>query len=356
MAHGKEKQDLIFSTKSTEWHGLAIVRAIIGKPEIDQASFNILETEVGFNVDGIHVPMKGHKIIAADLRHRLDLPEDERIVGLHIPKTGYNPISNREIFEQAEEICRALGMSITTMGTLEGCKKFFLSIDTGSSELSVKNYANGKVEKILSHINMVTSHDGTMAQETYDSMIRIVCMNTFRWSRLAKGSIGGKVFHTKNSKMALDAMTNRIIEIVSGRKVFVETMEKLSQITVNRADAFSLSLAYLAQARADGENTEKVSTRSVNAAESIANLFDRGKGNVGKSRYDLFNGATEYWTDGDGTGKKLDAASKRYKGLYGAASDHKTDFLAFIEKDDLGNEIETGRALHANYLSAAGSN
>ncbi len=355
MAHCIEKQDLVFSTKSTEWHGLAKVVPSIGDAEIDLLHFPVLETNFGFEVDGITIPMKDYKVIAADLRHRTDLPESERIVPLHIPKQGYCPISNRELFQQGLDICKGLDVEIVTAGTLEGCKKFFLSIDTGSSSLTVRNHANGKSEQVLAYIDLINSHDGTMAQETYDSMTRIVCMNTFRWSRLAKGSVGGKVFHTKNAKLMMDEMAKRVNQILTGRKVFVEAMERLSEITINRSDAFFLSLAYVAQNNAE-EKTNRVSTRAVNTAESITNLFERGKGNVGKSRYDLFNGATEHWTSGDGTGKKADTATKLYKSRHGTAADHKTDFLRFIQGDDVSNEIETGKALHAGYLAAAGSN
>ena len=350
MSSGIEKQDLLFSTKSTEWHGAANLVTSIGKKEIDLVSFNIIETGFGFNVDGIYVPMPNHKIIAADLRHRLDLDESDRIVPLHIPKTGYTAISNADVYQQALDICKGLSMDVVTMGTLEGCKKFFLSIDTGSSELTVKNRANGQNEQVMAYINLINSHDGTMAQETYDSMIRIVCMNTLRWSRQSKGDMGGKVYHTKNAKLAMEMLGKRINAILLGRVSYVETMEMLSEITISKENALYIALAYLGSRSEDGKKN-KVSTRSVNAAESIQNLFERGKGNVGKSMYCLFNGFTEYYTSGDGVGKQSDAATKLYKGQFSGAADHKNDFLDFITTEDMGNEIETGKALHAQYLA-----
>jgi hypothetical protein len=343
MGHGIESQDIVYSTTSTEWHGLAQVVESIGETEIQQINFPILEAKVSFDVDGILVPMQSRKVIAADLRHREDLPENDRIIGLHCPTNSYTPITNREVYEQALEICKGLDMKIVTMGTLEGCKKFFLSIDTGDSELKVKNLASGKNEVILAFVDLITSHDGTLAQETYDSMRRIVCMNSFRWSRQEKGSLGGKVYHTKNAKSAMEFMANRISNILDNRLMFIQTMEELSELTLTKDEALYLALAYF------GQSADKVSTRSVNAAESIQNLFRNGQGNVGKSRYDLFNGATEYWTSGDGTGMKTDATEKQYKAAFGSAADHKEQFLNFLDKPDLSFEIESGRKLFNDF-------
>ena len=352
MAHGIAKQDLIFSTTGTEWHGKALVVPAIGQTEIDRVSFPILETTFGFSVDGIYIPMPEHKIVAADLRHRLELPENERIVPLNIPKTGYCAISNRDIYEQAVNICHGLSMKIVTMGTLEGCKKFFLSIDTGDSNLIVKNRATGIKENVLAYIDLINSHDGSLAQETYDSMTRIVCMNTLRWSREAKGSIGGKVYHTKNAKLAMDSMAKRINEVMKNRVEFVQRMEALSEVTISKADALNVTLAYLAKNNEEGKR-DKISTRGMNAAESIVDLYDRGRGNVGKSLYDLFNGATDYWTNGDGTGKKADVGTKLFKSRHGTAADHKENFLSFIDRNDLTEEIETGKRIHTQFLSLA---
>jgi len=78
----------------------------------------------------------------------------------------------------------------------------------------------------------------------------------------------------------------------------------------------------------------KLSTRSLNAANSIADLFANGKGNNGKTLYDLANGATEYWTHGDGVGRKADDITKSYKSEFGMAADHKSRFIELLADED----------------------
>lgn len=353
MSHGISKYDVVFSVKSPEWHGLARVVESIGAPEIAVANFPIVEQTLDCRLGDVVIPMPDYKVLIADLRHREDLAVADQLVPLNIPKQGYTPISNLELYNQAVELCNAAGfMSITTMGTLEGCRKFFISLDTGDSELKVKNHASGQVETVLSHINLINSHDSSLAGMIYDSMVRIVCMNTLRWSLASKGEAGGKVYHTRNAKLALDALVARIKDIIQGRTEYVHVMERLAETTVSREKGLNIVLAYLATDPASGDQANKISARGFNTAEAIMDLYKNGKGNVGKSMYDLLQGATDYWTNGDGTGKKTDRAAKVFKSEFGGAADHKNRFLDFIESRDLENENEVGEALRVSYLKS----
>ena len=352
MSHGIEKQDIVFSTKDTEWHGLARKVDAIGDTEIAEISFPIIQGKMTAIVDGQEVKMNGHKVIIADLRHRLDLPESDRLLPLHVPKDSYTPISNGDCFDMAKTLASNLGFDIVTAGTLEGCKKFFISLDTGDSELKIK--ANGTEEKVLAFIDIVTSHDGTLAQETYDSMTRIVCMNTFRWSRSSKGGLNAKVYHTKNAKSNMEALAERISEIIAGRAEYVSTMERLATVPMTKDEALYIPLAYFGRNNSP-EKENVISTRSFHAAEGIQNLFMRGLGNGGKTAYDLVNGATEYWTSGDGTGLKADNTTKLFKGRFGAAADHKTDFVGYVDgiSTDRAETVEIGRKLYVEFMQDA---
>jgi hypothetical protein len=74
----------------------------------------------------------------------------------------------------------------------------------------------------------------------------------------------------------------------------------------------------------------KLSTRSLNAAREIARLAANGIGNIGRTLYDLANGATEYWTSGEGTGRNASVASRTYRSQLGSAAEHKRNFIAML--------------------------
>lgn len=326
MAHGIIKPyDRIFSIESTEWHGLAEKVEAIGREQVNPLLFNIIESPALVNVDGQQVSLDNYKVLVADHRScRPDLDPSQALVPLHIPKAGYQVIDNREVFEMVNKSLKDLDCKITSIGTLEGGKKFFVSVDIGGKDMTIKG------DKFKAFLNFITSHDGTIAQEVYDSILRIVCMNTFMWSREAAGEVGFKVYHTKNANLAMTNLPDLLNAILKGRVEMVQVMEFLASCKIDQNDALAMATGYFCCSTGKVE----LSTRCHNAAQEIVTLFARGKGNRGENLYDLCNGATEYWTSGDGAGKSLDVASRAYRSNMGAAAEHKRAFIALLADED----------------------
>src|SRR5574343_260523 len=244
MSHGIVKPiDKLFSTQSAEWHGLAdvvteitteTVKPILPpilrggmsldlglpgeftKPELKKRVSDFLKTEnlqpcssaSEFAAKLValvkaEVKMPNHQGLVADYREcapELITCEETSggLVPLHIPKNSYRPIENREVWEAMQTALATVSAKITCAGTLEAGKKFFVSAQLGDGgEFTV----NG--DKFLANLNFITSHDGTLAMEAYDSTVRIVCMNTLRWSREAAGEVGFKVYHSQGASMAV---------------------------------------------------------------------------------------------------------------------------------------------------------
>jgi len=339
MAHKIElPHDIVLSTKGTEWHGLAQVVEAIGMEEVSPQLFDIIESPAFIQVDGIQTTLDNYKVLVADHRKcRQDLADkgEDLLVPLHIPKAGYRVISNREVWETMERSLRDLGCSVTSVCTLERGKKFSISADIGGSDLVINKDA------FKANLNFVTSHDGTMAMETFDSMIRIVCMNTFQASRNA-ASDKFKVYHTKNAAFALEGLSDLINAILKGRAQTKEVLEYLASHKCDANDALAMAAGYFAVQT----DSIKLSGRAMNAASEIANLFSRGIGNSGESLYDLANGATEYWTSGDGVGKKetSNLASRIYRSQLGQAAEHKVRFIEMLADDSArANTLTMGR-------------
>ena len=328
MSHGIVKPfDRLFSTEGSEWHGYSEHVETIGETEADIVSFPILESPCFFRnpVTGKFQSIANRKTLVADLSHRDDLPEDDRFLPLHNPKDGYKPIENKAIFNALISAIQGFDVKITSMGTLESCGKFFISCNIGNDVISAP-----RDEKILGNLCLTTSHDGTMAFEAYDSTVRIVCMNTLRWSRSAAGEVGFKIYHTKNSGDQISKFPELLSAVLSGRQRLSGVFAYLYDIECDIEKARAIALGYLNSMNSENSKNA-VSTRSANAADEIANLFKNGKGNQGKTLYDLLNGATEYWTSGDGTGKdNSDPLKKFYKAQFGMAAEHKENFIKVL--------------------------
>lgn len=338
--HGIEKPiDKVISTRNPEWHGLADVVSTIGDTEIAPLCFDIREGAVVVDLAGRQVKMGNHKALVADFRAcRPDLvgTEDE-LTPLHIPKNSYRAITNGEMWEALKKALNGIGADVTCAGTLQAGKKFFMSVELlGESEATI----NG--DKFLSNLNFVTSHDGTTAAQAYDSNVRIVCMNTLRASLESAGEVGFKVYHTGNADVAVQNMGELVNAVLAGRANFRTSLEYLASVPMDARAAQEIALGYLLRL----SDKDEASTRALNAAEEISNLFSRGKGNRGVTAYDLLNGATEYWTHGDGTGKKAGAGEKAFKAGFGTAADHKNAFFNLLMggADAIARAREAGRA------------
>jgi hypothetical protein len=363
MSSGIDKTyDRQYSTKGVEWHGTAIPTDRINKDTIRDLFFKIHEGQNYTVIDGIVVPGDNTKLLVADFRGiRPDLEEkaangatDEEgnpvktLLTLHTPKEGYQVITNEQTFDAAEACVAGLeGAEFTSAFTLNRAKVFGVSVDIGQNELNVKRH-NGKLDKILANLNVITSHDGSYACMAYDSTIRIVCMNTLRWSLQAAGDVGFKVYHTANADSAMRKFPELVNAILTGRAQFQNQMEYFDSVTLTHDEALYLVMVYLFNARPNKKETVP-SSRIVNAAEEIKHLFVNGRGNLGQTYYDLLNGVTEYYTLGNGTGMRTSAQEKAFKADFGKAADHKNAFVNFLtgatgdEKEKL---IGAGRRLY----------
>lgn len=340
MGHGITENDVMFSTEGFSWHKLDRLADEITSESVKEVFNPIIEGKIQINVDGNMVDLPDYKALIADLR---GLGMKEEMVPLHVPKDGYKVINNREIFDAAVEAIKGVDAKITSVMTLENRKKFALTVNLGEDVIKVNN------DDIHAHLNFVSSHDGTMNLKAYDSTIRIVCMNTLRWSLQAAGEVGFTIRHTKNAAIALENLPELLNAILAGRVQFKEVMEYLATCKVDSNDALAMAAGYFCME----SGSPKLSSRSINAANSIVDLFANGKGNNGKTLYDLANGATEYWTHGDGVGRKASDVVRAYKSEYGMAADHKNRFVELLADED---RRTTAKAMGKEALAEAAAN
>lgn len=329
MAHGIEKTDMMMSTEGYSWHRKDRLVEKIDEETATPLFFDVIESPLMVNIDGQLVNMEGYKSLVAD--HRLvrpDLAPEDQLIPLHIPRDGYKVIKNRDIFHAAQEAIKEVDGKITSIMSLESGKKFALTINLGDDVIKVNN------DEIHAHLNFVSSHDGSLNLKAYDSTIRIVCMNTLRWSLEAAGEVGFTIRHTKNAEIALQNLPELVNNILKGRVNFKEVMEYLESCKVDSNEALAMAAGYFMVE----SGAEKLSTRSLNAATEIVNLFANGLGNKGRTLYDLVNGATQYWTSGQGVGIKADELTKAYKSEYGLAAEHKNRFVELLANEDKRNE------------------
>lgn len=327
--------DIVISTEGVNWHGLARVEPEITDELVRILCPKIIQSAVVCQIDDETVPVPNYQILVADYRAcRPDLvAEGLALVPLHVPKDSYQPISNWEIWEALKKGLSECGARVTDVGTLSSGQTFYVS-----ASLPDMTEFNVNGDAFRAHFNIIGNHTGLYAVNAYDSMTRIVCMNTLRYSLQTKGNTCFRVPHTKNALLCMDALGDAIADTISGRKAFVVAMRELKAIEMGISLAREITAGFFVK---DTQSEETgLATRSLNAVESIVTAFVRGKGNNGESAYDLLNGATEHWTSGDGVGKtKTDLAGRIARSEFGRAATHKDAFFSMLQSEESRNEM-----------------
>jgi hypothetical protein len=352
--HLIEETDQTYSVKGTEWHKKAhhvqsidesTIAPIIQTPIIEKQMFVADFDEKGAVIPGSLNHMSGYKAICADLTARTDLPEYLRqLRPLHVPKNSYRIISNAEIWDCVLASLKDVdGAKIITAGTLGNCAKFYLSVEfQGESEFKTDNG-----DKFQSILNFLSSHDGTLTFTTLDSMTRTVCFNTFSYNAAYEGSaFKASIPHTKNAGIQIQNLSEYLNAVFTGRRKIIQSMSYLETLTMQSPS----QSAYVASSFFTDNEAKEMSTTSYNKANSIRDLSIFGKGNAGKTRADMFNGFTEFYTHHEGAGgKKADSARRWSASIFGTAATHKENFLGvLLDETEFSHHLQRGEKLYSD--------
>lgn len=381
MSHQIEQPiDIVLSTLSEEWHGLATVVESIGREVLEshglffpikksqvvnwtgensmQANLDILnEIKDSGDIDAFLsafadfqknlVFVDTHQTVMADLTDvRPDLVASgvETHIPLAIPKTSYNIITNEKAFSVVERVFECA--KIVNAGTLKGGKVFFLSLDIGEAEK-----VGPRGDKFMQYLDVITSHDGTLGTRFYDSGVRIVCMNTLQASLANAGGLDMRVYHTVGADKALDQVAVNLGDIFAQRSQYFTNLEYLDSVNITEDEVKSLVASFFTSwnIQNPAEYPAEISTNVFNRCEEITHLFRKGQGNKGATLYDAFNGMTEYYTWGSGTGAKTSKPEKFLKSrdAMQTPNQFKEGFLNYLmgESSMLQEEIARGEKL-----------
>lgn len=266
---------------------------------------------------------------------------------LDIVSDQYSIIQNEDVYETMLRSFEGVDIphEISCIGTLGGLRRYFISMAVGENGGGFM--VNG--DRYYGHINFVTGHDGIVFTG-HDSTIRIVCGNTLQLSLQGHSNFTFKVRHKGDVKSKCLELSGFLNQIMTGREMFAENMTELAERKVSYDDIKNVvSGFFVMEAFNRREKLEKgLSTRSLNAINDITDLAISGRGNAGQSFYDVLNGATEYWTSGQGVGKTTNAGRKAYSSEFGNAAEKKKKFTKYLIEDTYRTtllEVDTKRVL-----------
>lgn len=267
------------SADKKAWHGLGqtIVREAgkyATKQEIMEASktnFLVEKVPAFMQVGDEFVYVEGKSVI-----RRSDTKQAFGIMG-----DTYETIQNEDVAEFAEIVIGESGAFFDTGGALMGGSKVFYSLMLPDAMMAGENIGKRMI--------VSSSHDGTGSVLNLLSLVRPVCWNTL--SCAIKGSSDKvAIRHTKNWKNKVEEV-RRVLKIAANHFTEIEkAFESLRSEKVNDSYVQGfINTLFPASSKVEG----KIPLQTLDKREKVKELFLRGKGNSGETKWDLFNGVTE---------------------------------------------------------------
>lgn len=204
---------------------------------------------------------------------------------LSIMSSKYQVIQNRETFDFADDIIGSGQAVWDTAGSLAGGKVVFMQVELEGS-LFVKSNPDDKTIKRVLFIN---SHDGSKALTGMITGVRCVCQNTMNQA-IKNSSNQFKIRHRKNYQSKREE-AQKILGLANAYFDDLQfVMNQLAEQEVSKTYVEGFVNTLIPNLK----EQEEVATRTENRRNEIVNLFSNGRGNLGRSKWDLYNAVTEY--------------------------------------------------------------
>jgi hypothetical protein len=233
-------------------------------------------------------------------------------------KDSYEIFQNWDLAELTHEISTKLGGDIVKGGLLQGGRKVFMQIDSGT----IKNIGQNN-DQIDKYITITNSHDGSSGVGLGMTNKTISCSNVFH---KAYRDLNHKVRHTKTMREKIDAIMFGMDDFKNSELSLYDTFRRMSDVKVepNHIKNLVKSLLGVDLDMKAQEAQETFSTNALNKAKNLTIRIAEETAQKGQTLWGLFSGVTSY-TNRDLPGNKDLMESKMI------GSGQKLDNKAFSE-------------------------
>lgn len=315
------------------WHGLTEVLPSIDRNNIYLGQWEIVPVPlqkpdgkpVGFNVLG-----------ATDA--------EELVIGQPYNPATYTPLSNQQFLDLVFDCLGGTQHEIVSTGSIHNRQIVFVTVKLRGMETFE---AAGR--KFAQFLNFTNGHGKRATLNVNTSNVCIVCANTFKankaiFEHLFAGKDGKSddfavaAKHSKNLQIRLPRIAQVIDEMVGVQAEFKLAMDTLAGEKANTETARKFFAGWL------GDKSEKLSTRALNTANRMTELFARGAGNRGENWADVFSAVTDYYTHESAGGENR---WKQYvSSEFGAGMRAKAEAFSLLTRREARNEtVKRGESL-----------
>jgi phage/plasmid-like protein (TIGR03299 family) len=207
----------------------------------------------------------------------------DTLAPLSVMSSRYTPIQNQEVFDFADSIIGEGQAVWDTAGSLAGGRKIFMQVELEGKLFLRSNPDDTTVKKIL----FISSHDGSKALQGMITPVRCVCSNTMN-AALRNRTNTFKVFHRKNYQ----SKKEEAIKVLELAHAYFDDLQVVMNQLAEQEVSTSYAEGFFGALLPSGK--DEVPTRTENRRNDLSNLFQNGRGNNGRTKWDLYNAVTEF--------------------------------------------------------------
>lgn len=324
MAHNLEiKKDgsaSFVSMNESAWHRLGHIVSDL------ENWHQIADSFMNWEIDKIELknPLTGEKT------GFFGLFRDDTCQMLHVVKSGYEVIQNKELFQFINALQDSGEVAYETAGVLGNGEKVFVTALTGESDIL------GSGDIIKNYILGTTSHDGSLAETYKFTGTRVVCNNTLN-AALSENGKELKFKHTKNAAYR----KQDALRILEASKETAQSMKEKFEILAQRIvspDVITETLGKLFKVDFSKIKSADDLTKKQSEQISIVNqLFEVNDNDAFPqfrgTAYNFLNAITEYadhYKDVRGAKDGQTSKQQAYSALFGSGDKLKTDAMELI--------------------------
>lgn len=269
----KGEAEMFSGQNITPWHklGQKVPGLLTAKEALKAARLNWKVIQKPIFVDGEVIP-----------DYKANVRSDNGLT-LAVVGNRYEVIDNDEGMDFMDFIVGSGQAVYDTAGSLHGGKKVWIMAKLKGS-LFLNNRMGDTMDR---NVLLATSHDGSTGLTMQIVSTRVVCQNTL--SVALDGATNQiKIRHTKSYDSKREAAIKALGLCNAYFDNLQAVMNELDKQAMNQAQMIDFAKVLLPDSKSENQ------TRSENIRQEIVTLFTRGKGNLGKSRFDALNAVTEF--------------------------------------------------------------
>jgi len=246
--------------------------------------------------------------------HRMHMRDDNN-AHLGIVGAGYQIFENADVCEFADALVGLdSAISVETIGTLQGGKKFFVLVKLPRMIQAASN------DPLAQYVLLSNGHGGVASFNAYPTSIRVVCANTLRWSE--RDVIKGCRFqHTGDLESKLEGVKMALGIAMRETDKFEEQVMALSSTKLSVA---SMSEYFeTVHDMTEGKLTDNEDRRA-RVLQTWADNMDDERQLGGGSVWTAYNAISQYYDHDRGRMKSLDESTSRaHSNIFGLSSNMK---------------------------------